>query len=147
MRNSGFVVSVTKDTAEVVLGAHLECKHCGACVAAASDKQRKLDALNEIGARAGERVIVELKPQHAVLAAFLIFVLPVVAALGGGFAGYRLAGTLGLRRDIVGVGLGAAALVLSFLLLRYVERTGQAARMPRIVGLVTDHDPLEGGSR
>ena len=47
MRNSGYVVGVTKDIAEVVLGSHLECKHCGACIAAAGDKQRKLEAVNE----------------------------------------------------------------------------------------------------
>ena len=147
MRNSGYVVSVREDRAEVVLGAHLECKHCGACIAAVSEKERKLDAINEIGARAGQKVEIELKPGYAVSAAFLIFVLPVIAAIGGGFAGYSLGGALGLRPDLAGIGLGVLGLVMSFVLLRYIEKTGSAARMPRIVGLITDDDPQEGECR
>jgi sigma-E factor negative regulatory protein RseC len=146
MRNSGYVVSVREDRAEVVLGAHLECKHCGACIAAISEKQRKIDAINEIGAGAGQRVIIELKPGRAIRAAFLIFVMPVFAALGGGFAGYHLGGLLGVRGDLAGIGLGSLGLVLSFVLLRHIERTGSADRVPRIVGLIADDGPREGGS-
>ncbi|MFH1312960.1 MAG: SoxR reducing system RseC family protein [Candidatus Eisenbacteria bacterium] len=144
MRNSGYVISVREDRAEVVLGAHLECKHCGACIAAMSEKERKLDAINEIGALPGQRVEIELRPGYAVRAAFLIFVLPVIAAVGGGLAGYSLGGMLGLRRDLAGIGLGSLALVLSFVLLRYIEKTGSTDRIPRVVGLITDEDPQEG---
>jgi sigma-E factor negative regulatory protein RseC len=145
MRNSGYVVSVAKDRAEVVLGAHLECKHCGACLAAVGNKRRTLDAINEIGAGIGQRVIIELKPGHAVGAAFLIFVLPVFAALGGGLAGYHIGELLGLRGDLMGIGLGSAALVLTFLLLKHIDRSSPADRIPRIVELVSDRDPEEGG--
>ena len=141
------MVSVKEDRAEVVLGAHLECGHCGACIAAVSEKERKLEAINEIGARAGQRVEIELKPLHALSAAFLLFILPVLAAAGGGFAGYAVGGALGWRRDLTGIGLGVLALVLSFLLLRHVEKTASAGRIPRIVGLIAEDDMQEGECR
>jgi sigma-E factor negative regulatory protein RseC len=144
MKNSGFVVSVREDRAEVVLGTHLECRHCGACIAGISEKERKLEAINEIGARAGQRVEIELKPVHALSAAFLLFILPVLAALGGGWAGYVLGGVLGWRRDLTGIGVGALTLVLSFMFLRHVEKIGSTGRIPRIVGLITEDDTQEG---
>jgi sigma-E factor negative regulatory protein RseC len=145
MKSVGYVVGVGEGRAEVVLGAHKECRHCGACLAALDEKQRRLPALNDIGASVGQQVEIEIEPAHAVGAAFLMFVVPVVAAVGLGLLGAHAAGSLGLRRDFGGIGLGSVGLVCSFLLMRYVEKASCRSGIARIVR-ITDDDSAEGGA-
>jgi sigma-E factor negative regulatory protein RseC len=106
MRNVGYVVNLKENLAEVMLGRHAECKSCGACLASMDQKQRKLVATNHMGARAGQRVEVEIRPIHAVGAAFLIFIVPVIAALGAGFLGYRIFQSIGWPATAGAIGLG-----------------------------------------
>jgi sigma-E factor negative regulatory protein RseC len=146
MKSVGYVIRTDEHGTEVVLGAHHECKHCGACLASIDATQRRVKAVNKIGASKGQRVEIEIKPRHAVAAAFLIFVVPVVAAIGCGILGSHVAETLGLRRDLGGIGLGSAGLVGSFLLLRYVERVNSRVGIATIVKLITDEDSAEGGA-
>ncbi len=145
MRNVGHVVRVREGSAEVVMGAHLECKRCGACMAGIEEKQRTLEATNGIGATVGQKVEIEIEPTQAVGAAFLIFILPLIAALLGGWAGYRLAGYTGLRADAGGIGLGVIAFIAAFALLRHIDRLRSGALIARIVKLVPEEDLLERG--
>jgi positive regulator of sigma E activity len=145
MRSIGHVVGVAEGRAEVVLGAHRECKHCGACLAALDEKQRTLPAVNQIGAAVGQCVEIEIEPAHAVGLAFLMFVVPVVAAVGLGLLGAHTAGSLGLRRDLGGIALGSVGLVCSFLLMRYVDKVACRGGIARIVK-IADDDSAEGGA-
>lgn len=146
MKSVGYVLRADENGAEVVLGAHHECKHCGACLASLDATQRKLKAVNKIGASEGQRVEIEIEPRHAVAAAFLMFVFPVVAAVGCGILGAHLAGMLGFRRDLGGIGLGSVGLACSFLLLRHVERMSSRGGIATIVKLIADEDSAEGGA-
>ena len=143
MRSVAYVVKKGDGVAEVVLGRHLECKQCGSCIGAMSNKERRLEAINEIGAEAGQRVEIEIEPRHAVGAAFVMFVLPVISALGLGFAGSYLAGSIGLRRDLGGILMGTLGFVFAFLLLRHIENSGRG-RIPRITRLIPGGDEPEG---
>ena len=144
MRNVGYVVNLKEDLAEVILGRHAECKSCGACLTSTDRKQRKLVAENKIGARVGQRVEVEIRPMHAVGAAFLIFILPVFAALAAGFLGYRTFQAAGWPATAGGIGLGCSGCVLSFILLKSVERAGSQAKLAAIVKILSDEDTVEG---
>jgi sigma-E factor negative regulatory protein RseC len=147
MRTIGNVVSVSENSAQVVLGVHTECRHCGACAAGLEDRQRTVEAANAIRAAVGQRVEVEIEPAHAVGAALLIFIMPLVVALAGGLGGYRLAAYLGLRADVCGIGLGVVAFIAVFVLLRHIDRLRSGALIARIVRLVPDEDLPEGGGR
>lgn len=144
MRSVAYVTSIENGTAEVVLGKHIECKQCGGCAVAGGNKERRLKARNEIEAEVGQKVEIEIDPAHAVTAAFIMFVLPVIAALALGFTGSYLAGFLGWPRDAAGIGLGTVGFVCSFLLLRHIERSSSIG-LPRIVKLVSEDQPPEGG--
>jgi sigma-E factor negative regulatory protein RseC len=144
MRSVAYVVSVSNGIAEIVLGMHLECRQCGGCLAAMSEKERRLEVSNDIGAGVGQRVEIEIKPAQAVGAAFLMFVFPVVAALALGLAASHIARSAGLPGDLFGIGVGALGFVCSFLILRHIERSGRS-RIPRIVKLLRDQDRPEGG--
>jgi sigma-E factor negative regulatory protein RseC len=91
----------------------------------------------------GERVEVEIEPARAVGAAFLMFILPLVAAVGGGIAGHRLGPLLGMPAAAAGIATGVLCLALAFVVLRRVERATRH-RLPEIVRVIRDDQP-EGG--
>jgi sigma-E factor negative regulatory protein RseC len=145
MRNLGYVVNVDIDKAEVVLGEHLTCEGCGACVAVMGGKQRKLVAANDIGAQIGQKVEIEIPPRYAVGAAFLLFIFPLMAALGGGLPGYHLAHRVGLVPEVGAIVLGGVSLMISYLVVKAVGDGLGMRRLPRIVRTLTDNQPPEGG--
>jgi sigma-E factor negative regulatory protein RseC len=143
MRIIGYVAKVKPNSAEVLLGKHAQCAGCGACIAAADDRERRIEAANDLGAGEGARVEIEVSPGRFVGAAFLMFLAPLLVALGGGYAGYRLAGSLGLPPVLLGVGVGCLAFAGSFLLLKGAEKAGRTSGLPRIVRIL-DEDESEG---
>ena len=143
MRSIGYVSKVEKDIAEVVLGEHQQCRRCGACLAASAGRQRSIKAANLAGARVGDRVEIEIEPKRAIGTAFLVFIVPLAAALGGGMIGYRVGLGLGVPAVAVAIGLGGLCFGLSLVLLKSVEAIA-VSRPPEIVRIVPD-DHQEGG--
>ncbi len=143
MRTIGYVGKVGSDSAEVLLGKHAQCAGCGACIAASDTRDRSIAAANDIGAAEGDRVEIEISPGRLVVAAFMMFILPILSALAGGYAGYRLAGNLGFGPVPAGIAMGCLAFAGSFLLLKGIERTGRKAGLPRIIRIL-DQDETEG---
>jgi sigma-E factor negative regulatory protein RseC len=145
MRTIGYVVTVNQHRAKVVLGRHAECTHCGACLAGLEDKRRTLEAVNAAGAGVGQRVEVEVPPSWTIGAAFLLFILPLIAALAGGILGYRLGVHLRLGPVLGAVVLAGGAVVLVFLGLRRLEAYGSGSRLARITRILPSDQPSEGG--
>jgi len=144
MRNIGRVIDLRADLAEIALGRHAACESCGACLASLDPKQRTLLAANDRGAGIGNMVEIEVPPVRAVGAAFLLFIVPLFSVLAGAYVGHRIARALGWPEVAGAIGLGCLAFMLSFLILRFVERAGSRASMARIVRILPCEDELEG---
>jgi sigma-E factor negative regulatory protein RseC len=140
MRNVGHVVNLAGEVAEIVLGEHEECKGCGMCVAVLGNKQRKVKAANGIGARIGQKVEIEIEPKDAISAAFIVFIFPLLMALVGGVLGHRVASYLGLAPAVGGIALGVCLFVVSFLVLRLMERRSASETLPKIIRIVSDEE-------
>jgi positive regulator of sigma E activity len=143
MRSIGYVTRVSPGLAEVLLGKHAQCADCGACIAAADERERSIEAANDLGAGEGAKVEIEISPGRLVRAALLMFLLPIFLALGGGFTGYYLGGPLGLPPTLVAIGLGCLAFAGSFLVLGSAQRADRKSGLPRIVRILDDGS--EGG--
>ncbi len=78
-----------------------DCGHCGGCTDAQTVLVR---ARNPIGAKPGDRVVVESASRQVLGAAVAVYLLPVLSLLGG----YGLAGGLG---GGIGFALGLAPAV------------------------------------
>jgi positive regulator of sigma E activity len=89
MLEEGIVREVSEDgtSARVEVEVSAVCTSCanrGSCAAHAEEGTNvTLDARNSAGASPGERVRLEMNPENVWLAAFLVFVLPVLFIMGG----------------------------------------------------------------
>ena len=103
-------------TAEVVVTRGTACgSNCASCEACVFQSELKTPARNPIGARPGQRVVIESKSSRVYGAIFLVYVLPIILAV----LGYALAFSLGAAEGLcilatfAGIALGAAIVVLS----------------------------------
>ena len=83
MTEVGRVVSVNDDAAVVSMRASGACEKCGLCMASSDGKEVLLLALNEAGAGPGDAVEIEIAPGRVLVAAFALYMLPVLLTILG----------------------------------------------------------------
>lgn len=149
MDHYGQVVELKADDKAIVkVRPNLTCENCGRCGGFFGDpeknQERMVEVLNPIGASKGQLVRLEARAREVLLAAFMMYLLPLIALLIGLFAGRGVAMNLGLagNADMWGMITGLVLMVLMFMLLRRQER--QLAKGKRfkasIVEVVTEEE-------
>jgi sigma-E factor negative regulatory protein RseC len=106
----GIIIEIFQgNMAKVKVGRHGECKNCGACP---GDSALVIEAQNFIGAKAGQRAVFEMKETNMLMAAFVVYIAPLIAILVGVAAGQVIAVKLGYSVQ----GFQIAGGILTFLL-------------------------------
>ncbi len=85
-QEEGVVLEVNDGLARIRVGRHSDCISCGACAGA---QNVVLEAVNRLGAEPGQRVRFELQEEQVLTGAFVVFILPLLAAGIGGLAGWQ----------------------------------------------------------
>jgi len=83
VKEVGRVVSVNDDGAVVSMRASGACDKCGLCMASSGGREILLLALNEAGAGVGDAVEIEISPGRVLVAAFALYMLPVLLTILG----------------------------------------------------------------
>ncbi len=125
MQEEGVVVQTMGGMAQVETTQQEACKSCGAqgmCHAMGGDKRRVITAINQVGAREGDKVVLTMPRKGVLGASFLVYMVPVAALLVGASVGKKWGQTLGLEPQTAAVVLGGVALVAAWLVLRKVSR-------------------------
>ncbi|MCR5576781.1 MAG: SoxR reducing system RseC family protein [Oscillospiraceae bacterium] len=102
--------------AEVVVSRGTACgSNCASCEACVFQSELKTPARNLIGARPGQRVVIESRSSKVYGAILLVYILPIVLAVLGYFAAWSLGAGEGLciLATFAGIVLGAVTVVLS----------------------------------
>jgi len=120
----GIVLEIMKgNLAKVKTSRHNDCENCGACP---GNSAIVLEASNDIGARPGQRVIVEVREINMLKAAFIVYILPLIAIFIGAIIGNFLSQTIGkepLGLQVLG---GSIGFLLSIIYIKYFD---SAARL------------------
>lgn len=101
----GIVIETDGNISKVRMGKHSNCKDCGACP---GSDAAIITADNQIGAKLGQRVSVELQESNVLIGAFVVFILPLIFVFIGAITGKELGGLLGVNELISGFIGGAA---------------------------------------
>ncbi|MDR1620366.1 MAG: SoxR reducing system RseC family protein [Clostridiales bacterium] len=128
MHNAGTVIKVNGGDAVVRFARSPACKNCGACIYI-GDTDAQITLKNTVGAKAGDRVYVELGASSFMKANVLAYAVPAVCLVAGVWLG-------SLVNDIWGAVLGVAGAAAAFLLLRALESRfrRKGSFEPRITG-------------
>jgi sigma-E factor negative regulatory protein RseC len=144
MRETGNIIRIDGEMAEVVMERHASCESCGAC-GLGGKPQISFMARNLIGAQKGDWVEVELQTGKLYQAAFLMYTLPLMM-LFAGYYGLRYIGTnIGLNpadAENIGIGGGFALMGLAYWVIRLWDRKKRIGRrfQPKLVAIVTPEE-------
>ena len=99
--------------------------HCQeSCSAVAGGTERKITAINRAGAAVGDQVLIRIGSGSVLKASFVVYLLPILALVGGSFMGAKYSGQIWASGDpeAVSVLTGLFCLGASFILLRLFNR-------------------------
>lgn len=109
----GVVIEKDGETAKVRTSVHSDCENCGVCP---GSNAMIIDALDRAGAKLGDNVLIENQKSHMLLAAFMIYIFPLLAVGGGIILGNYLAFQFNIASSLMmtlgGVVFGVAALFI-----------------------------------
>jgi len=108
----GRVVSINADAAVVAMRRSQACEKCGLCLSSGDGREVLLLARNDAGAGPGDAVEIEISPGRVLVAAFALYLLPVLMTILGFVAGNSIVG--GSEESFLPIGLAVAFLVVSF---------------------------------
>ena len=128
----GLVVGLSGESAQIRFLRGKQCANCGACLTA-GENEMEITLENTLGAKVGDRVVVDLSPKRVVQASLLAYAVPLAFLIAGVFLG-------GLVSDLFGLILGVAACALAYGVLRLVDRRNRKKHsfQPRMERILTD---------
>ncbi len=118
------------------------CSAKSACHAMSGDdgKMMEMRAINDLGAKVGDRVKVAIDSIVFLKSSFLVYVVPLVVMIGGGVAGdsYARNNMPGSDPDLVAGGVGIICLIVSFLLIGVWSKKLEKKReyQPKIIRII-----------
>ena len=133
----GIVIAIENGMAKVKTSRHSDCENCGSCP---GNTAMVLDALNPVGAKPGQRVLVVVEEVSMLKSAFVVYMLPLIAIFGGAIVG-------GILAEFLAVGPGwfqFAGAVLAFagsvVYIRYFDRSAKknTEMQPVVKRILTD---------
>ncbi|AGB42014.1 Positive regulator of sigma E activity [Halobacteroides halobius DSM 5150] len=129
MKRFAQVIDVKGQTATVRVTKHSSCDKCGEC---SNADDLTLTVTNDIEAKAGDMVTLEMKGSNISSAAVVVYLVPILGLIGG----YILAPTLGLVAEGFKIMLGLLFMLLSFITARKFGDYKQEEYTPQITEVV-----------
>lgn len=105
-------------------------------------KTQRMKVLNPIGAKPGDEVTLGIEEQALIKGSLAVYIVPLVAMLGGGLLGKALAPQWGADADALSAMLGIIGLVVGFLWLRFYNRS--IAQDKRFMATILRVNPVVG---
>jgi sigma-E factor negative regulatory protein RseC len=146
MISIGVIESINGEKAMVGLTRHTACGECGACQMGKENLNRRVEALNPLGAKVGDRVTMEMEDQKVLKAAFIVYIIPLIVLIVGmiltnlALVYFHISDMVELYGFLVGlVGMG-----ISFLIIKKREDklTAQGEMMISIVKINEEDDTI-----
>lgn len=112
------------------------CPSCGTCNSQREDTE--VEVINEVGAKIGDRILIDIKTSAFLKATFLLYVLPIIGLLAGAMLGVQAAAYYGYDSSACSAAFGFAAFFLTVAFVRIKgNRMGQErAYRPKIVKIL-----------
>ena len=116
----GFVIEVTGATAKIKVGRHNECSNCGACP---GDTSAIVSVKNDIGAVVGQHVLYEVKETNTLLAAFIVFIFPLLGLLIGAGCGRLISNYAGGYQTVLEIVGALVVFLITIICIKLFDRS------------------------
>ena len=117
MKEFAKVKEVKNNTAVVYMEKRDECSKCGMCIFPKDAKGVDITAKNEVGAKEGDTVIIDVKDSGKLLGIFLAFVVPLLL-IGASV----IANTLFINNELLTVFIAVASVIAWYIILSFIDK-------------------------
>lgn len=104
------------------------CASCGLC----PGQKTLVTALNDANAAVGDTVIINLSDKKVLVAAFLVYIVPLIMLIIGYFISYAVSGT-----EIISIVSGFCLMAVTFPVIMLIDRAMKSHYTPRIIRIIT----------
>lgn len=126
IQEEGVVISVKGLFAEVQAKEKSACSSCSAhnICGDGSDGTRVVKVINNIDAKAGQKVKIEMQSSSLVIGSAVVFLIPTLFLIIGALAGYFIGMGISDKKtgETAGVIAGALGFILSLFLTKYISK-------------------------
>ncbi|MBQ7340319.1 MAG: SoxR reducing system RseC family protein [Clostridia bacterium] len=117
MKEIGIVKKTAQETASVEINKKEECSKCGMCMFPKNARSMEVIAINEIGAKEEDQVIVEIKDKGKMLGMTLVFVVPLLLLCLAIGLNYFF-----IKNELIVLIMGVGAVVLWYVILSFIDK-------------------------
>ena len=114
-------IATVKETKENIATVYLEkkdeCSKCGMCIFPKNAKGVDITALNNVGAKEGDKVIIEVKDEGKLTGIFLAFIVPLLL-IGVAF----LINALFIKNELWTLAIAVGLVVLWYIALSFIDK-------------------------
>ena len=142
----GIVIKIDSNIARVRTTKSSGCESCTArssCHAMESGNDMEVNAVNEAGAKVGDRIMLYFETGSLLKAAFLLYIFPILCMLFGAAAGHWFSIRNHMNPSALAAATGFVFLILSFAFVR--SRANKLAEndryQPKIIKILS-HESL-----
>ena len=133
MLQNGIVKKIKDNMAEVEIqrssACGESCASCGLC----PGQTAVVTASNDIHATVGDRVTIDMADKKVLGAAFLVYIVPLIALIAGYFIGYAA-----FKSELPSVGIGFLLMAVTFGIIILCDKKLKKRYTPRIVSIVNN---------
>ena len=121
MNQHGYVVEVVDSiTAKIKMQQHSACASCGKCASSTDKKDIVVEVDNTIGAKVGDYVELNMDSINVIKAASIVYLIPLVALLGGTIASYSILNfvDISINKEVLSAIMGLVLTGLTYLFIK-----------------------------
>lgn len=121
MNQHGYVVEIVDSiTAKIKMQKHSACASCGKCASSTDKKDIVVEVDNTIGAKVGDYVEVNMNSVDVIKAASIVYIVPLIALLGGTIASYSILNFINIsfNKEILSAIIGVTLTALVYLFIK-----------------------------
>ncbi|MBU0987433.1 MAG: SoxR reducing system RseC family protein [Proteobacteria bacterium] len=140
----GIVIKLESDTAWVKTKKSKACEGCssrGACSVMGGGDDMEVQAINAVGGKVGDRVVLSFDTAPLLKATFLIYVFPILCMLAGALIGMNLAPRFNIDPSIFSAigGFCFFGLAMLFVKSKGNRMSQQDQYRPKVVRILRQH--------
>ncbi|CEN97159.1 regulator of the sigma(E) factor [[Clostridium] sordellii] len=131
MNQRGYIIElVDGTTAKIKMQKHSACAACGKCASSTDKKDIIVEVDNNIGAKVGDYVEVNMDSVNVIKAAAIVYIVPLIALLGGTIVSYGIFNfiDIGMNKEVLSGFIGIVLTIISYLLIKSKDRKFRESR-------------------
>lgn len=131
MNQRGYIIElVDGTTAKIKMQKHSACAACGKCASSTDKKDIIVEVDNNIGAKVGDYVEVNMDSVNVIKAAAIVYIVPLIALLGGTIVSYVIFNfiDIGMNKEVLSGFIGIVLTIISYLLIKSKDRKFRESR-------------------